>query len=217
MTLRFSQAVYEVVTRLGLNPALKAADVADQALIDVVEGPGQLNRGRALDLGCGAGRNSLYLARNGWQVIGIDLVGHAVELAQCAAVGAAASARFLQGDVTRLGDLHIGDNYDLINDSGCYYGLAESQRDAYAAGVTWVAAPGALLLMAGFTKIPRLIPGISEEDVRRRFTGWHMRETAEVPISEIERHTRIPFRLKAAMKRGSLQILRFALTRVTES
>jgi len=53
-------------------------------------------------------------------------------------------------------------------DSGGYYGLPENRRDAYAQGITRVAAPAAVLLMAGFTKIPGLIPGISEDDLRRR-------------------------------------------------
>lgn len=34
---------------------------------------GRLGRGRALDLGCGAGRNAVPLARDGWDVLAIDL------------------------------------------------------------------------------------------------------------------------------------------------
>jgi SAM-dependent methyltransferase len=34
---------------------------------------GQLERGLAVDIGCGAGRNALPLARMGWEVVGIDL------------------------------------------------------------------------------------------------------------------------------------------------
>ena len=145
------------------------------------------------------------------------MVGRAVDKARAAAVGAAASARFLQGDVTRLSDLDIGDEYDLINDSGCYYGLADDQRDGYVAGVTRVAAPGALLLMAGFTKIPGIIPGINEEDLRRRFTGWELRTSAVVPVSEIQRHTRIPFPLRAGLNSGRFQIFSFELTRTMQS
>ncbi|MGH7735587.1 MAG: class I SAM-dependent methyltransferase, partial [Gemmatimonadales bacterium] len=180
------KVVYEVASRLGLNPSLKAADVPDQRLIDLVEGPDRREPGRALDLGCGGGRNTRYLARHGWDVIGIDMLSASVDKARSAAVGPAASARFLQGDVTRLEDLDIGDHYSLINDSGCYYGLAANQRDRYAIGVTNVAAAGVLLLMAGFTKIPGIIPGISEEDLRSRFTGWDLRTSALVPISEIQ-------------------------------
>jgi SAM-dependent methyltransferase len=209
--------LYEAASRLGLNPSLKASDVPDQWLVDLVEGADHLEPARALDLGCGGGRNTRYLARHGWDAIGIDMLTAAVDNARSAAVGPAASARFVQGDVTRLEELDLGEGYRLINDSGCYYGLAHNRRDAYAAGVTRVAAPGAVLLMAGFTKIPGIVPGISEDDLRRRFLGWRLRTSAVVPVNDIQRHTRIPFPLKAAMNSGWLQILRFELTRTAQS
>jgi SAM-dependent methyltransferase len=207
------RALYEVLSRIGLNPSLAAADVPDGWVVDHVEGEHRLPPGRALDLGCGAGRNTRYLARHGWDATGIDIISQAIDAARSKAVGDAASARFLQGDVTKLGDLDIGDGYTLINDSGCYYGLADHQRDGYAAGVTQIAAPEALLLMAGCTKVPGLIPGISEEDLRRRFSGWELRSSAVVPIEELARHTRIPFPMKAALRSGRLRILHFQLSR----
>jgi SAM-dependent methyltransferase len=211
MNRDFVHLLYEVLTRIGANPSLKGADVADSWLVEHVEGEHRLPPGRALDLGCGAGRNTLYLARRGWEVIGIDLVGRAVDIARARAVGDAANARFLHGDVTRLDGLDIGEAYDLIVDSGCYYGLPDGQRDAYADGVTRVAAPHALLLIAGFTKIRGLIPGICEDDLRRRFPTWTLRATEVVPMQEIARHTRIPLPLKVAMRGGRLQIRRFEL------
>jgi SAM-dependent methyltransferase len=207
------RALYEVLSRIGANPSLTAADVPDVWVVDHVEGEHRLPPGRALDLGCGAGRNARYLARHGWDATGIDMIGTAIDKARSKAVGEAAKARFLQGDVTRLGDLDIGDGYTLINDSGCYYGISDGQRDAYAAGVTQVAAPDALLLMAGCTKVPGLIPGISEEDLRRRFSGWELRSSAVVPIEQLARHTRIPFPMKVGFRSGRLKILRFELTR----
>jgi SAM-dependent methyltransferase len=213
MNGRVVRLVYEVVTRLGFNPALKAADVPDGWLVDLIEGEDRLPPGRALDLGCGAGRNSTYLSRHGWDVIGIDMIAQAVQAARSKAAGAGAKARFIQGDVTRLPELDLGDGYGLIVDSGCYYGLPENQRDAYAQGVTSVAAPAAVLLMAGFTKIPGLIPGISEDDLRRRFGGWEIRSSAIVPAEEIMRHTRIPPPLRIGMRSGRLKIRRFELSR----
>jgi SAM-dependent methyltransferase len=213
MNPRALRVLYEVLAATGLNPALAAADVPDTRLMELVEGANPLPPGRALDLGCGTGRNTLYLARRGWCAVGIDMLGRAIDKARSRAVGAAASARFIQGDVTRLSDLGIGDGYHLIVDSGCYYGLSGSQRAAYAAGVTRVAAPDAMLLMAGFTKIPGVAAGISEDDLRRRFDGWRVAANVQVGVDEIMRHTRIPFPLKAALHSGRLEIRRFELSR----
>ncbi len=41
----------------------------DSALVETL---GLLRPGRALDLGCGEGRNALHLARNGWEVTAVD-------------------------------------------------------------------------------------------------------------------------------------------------
>jgi SAM-dependent methyltransferase len=207
-----SYLLYQALSRIRLNPALNAADVPDTRLIELIEGPHRLEQGRALDLGCGAGRNTLYLARCGWEATGIDMLARAIDKSRSRAVGAAASARFLQGDVSRLGDLDIGENYNLIIDSSCYYGLTGEQRDGFAAGVARVAAPDALLLMAGFTKLPGG-RGINEDDLRRRFPEWEIRTTASVPVDEILRHTRIPLPMKAWMRHGRLQIRRFELSR----
>ncbi|MBV8180497.1 MAG: class I SAM-dependent methyltransferase [Mycobacterium sp.] len=216
MNPRALRVLYEVLAAAGLNPALRAADVPDSRLVELVEGAKPLQPGRALDLGCGTGRNTLYLTRHNWNAVGIDMLGRAIDEARSRAVGAAASARFIQGDVTELSDLGIGDGYNLIVDSGCYYGLPRDQRDAYAAGVTEVAAAGALLLMAGFTKIPGVGAGIGEDDLRRRFDGWHVQANVPVSVGEIIRHTRIPFPLKAGLRSGRLEIRRFELTRIAD-
>ena len=76
-----------------------------------------------------------------------------------------------------------------------------------------VAPEDALLLMAGFTKIPGVAAGIGEDDLRRRFDGWHVETQAQVSADEIMRHTRIPFPLKAGLRSGRLEIRRFELTR----
>jgi SAM-dependent methyltransferase len=216
MNPRALRVLYEVLAAAGLNPALRAADVPDSRLVELVEGATPLQPGRALDLGCGTGRNTVYLARHNWNAVGIDMLGRAIDEARSRAVGAAASAKFIQGDVTELRGLGIGDGYNLIVDSGCYYGLSGDQRDAYAAGVTEVAAAGALLLMAGFTKIPGVGAGIGEDDLRRRFDGWRVQANVPVSAEEIMRHTRVPFPLKAGLRSGRLEIRRFELTRIAK-
>ncbi len=45
------------------------SEIPDPELVNLAE---DLEPGRALDLGCGTGRNSLWLAKKGWLVTGID-------------------------------------------------------------------------------------------------------------------------------------------------
>jgi SAM-dependent methyltransferase len=82
MNPRALRVLYELISAAGLNPALAAPDVADSWLVELVEGANPLQPGRALDLGCGAGRNTLYLARHGWDVVGIDMLGRAIDKAR---------------------------------------------------------------------------------------------------------------------------------------
>jgi SAM-dependent methyltransferase len=107
MNQRALRVLYRVLTAAGLNPARAAADVPDTWLVQLTEGAEALQPGRALDLGCGAGRNALYLASHSWDAVGIDMVGRVIDNASSPAVGAAASAPFIHGDATRLADLGI--------------------------------------------------------------------------------------------------------------
>ncbi len=69
----------------------------DESLVEKV---GSLKPGRALDLGCGPGRNAIWLAGQGWQVTGVD--ASAVGLGQAAhrAAEAGVTAEWLQADLT---------------------------------------------------------------------------------------------------------------------
>lgn len=57
--------------------------------------------GRILDMGCGAGRIALPVARAGGRVVGIDLE-RAMLLQAAAATGETIQAAFVHGDITRL-------------------------------------------------------------------------------------------------------------------
>ena len=56
--------------------------ISPPELVEAVEGVGAMPPGRALDLGCGTGTNCLYMARNGWQAIGVDFAAPAITRAK---------------------------------------------------------------------------------------------------------------------------------------
>lgn len=71
----------------------------------------------ALDLGCGEGADSLWLAGLGWQVVAVDWAGVALERARRAADAAAADVRFVEGDITdaaALAGLSDTGRFDLV-------------------------------------------------------------------------------------------------------
>ncbi len=92
-------------------------------LVALVEGATARPAGRALDLGCGSGTDSMYLARLGWNLTGVDIVPEAVALARRNAAAAGVNVRFVEGDATRLQDLGLGEPFDLIVDFGCMHTL----------------------------------------------------------------------------------------------
>ncbi len=51
--------------------------ISPPELVATIEGANALTPGKALDLGCGTGTNSVYLARHGWAATGVDFVPRA--------------------------------------------------------------------------------------------------------------------------------------------
>jgi SAM-dependent methyltransferase len=57
-------------------------------------------RGRALDLGCGEGRNAIWLAERGWRVTGVDYAEVAIDRARRLASARGVEVSFVEADVT---------------------------------------------------------------------------------------------------------------------
>jgi SAM-dependent methyltransferase len=160
---------------LGFKPW--DSGVTPPELVAVVEGPERLMPGKALDLGCGTGTNSIYLSQHGWETTGVDFVPRAVGMARRKAEAAQASPRLLVGDVTRLSDLGVGADYSLLLDLGCFHSIPDGGRDAYVRGATAAARSGAAFLLFCLVrraKASRLGPrGVEAGEVATRFAaGW---------------------------------------------
>jgi len=182
--LRWYRVVYWLAYRLGLAVWRRPTPLAD--LVALVEGPSALPAGRALDLGCGTGTDAIYLAIHGWDITGVDAVPKALATARRDASAAGVAPRFVQGDVTRLHELGVGEGYALIVDFGRFHTLPEDRRPAYVAGVSEAAAPGATLLLYGFRRPPKAAPmhaGVTTDEVQQRFSGagWELANAERMP------------------------------------
>src|SRR5215470_17153401 len=80
---------------------------------------------RALELGCGTGTNSVWLAQQGFEVTGVDVAPLAVDRAEQRAQAAEVKAQFVVADVFHLPELH--GPFAFFFDRGCYHAV---RRDA---------------------------------------------------------------------------------------
>ncbi|MFF6823118.1 methyltransferase domain-containing protein [Streptomyces longwoodensis] len=117
------------------------ADKPDENLVSALDRGLVPARGRALDLGCGPGRNALYLASRGFAVDAVDLSAAAVSWARERAAGTGADVRFLCGDAFAL-ESELPGPYDLVHDSGCFHHLPPHRRISYLALLERTLAPG---------------------------------------------------------------------------
>jgi SAM-dependent methyltransferase len=102
--------------------------------------------GRVLDVGCGAGTNSLFLARSGFRVSGVDLAPAAISAAQSRASRQDLSVDFRVADALRL---PFGSKeFDGLVDVGCFHTIPIRLRRAYSKELARVTRPGGRYVLA---------------------------------------------------------------------
>ena len=111
--------------------------------------------GTALDLGCGDGRNSLFLATHGFSVDAVDLSQPAVEKLSEIAYR---SGLAISADVLDLRDLiALPDHYDLIVADTVFCHLQSSELRDLTASIVASLRPGGFLYATAFSDCdPRL-------------------------------------------------------------
>jgi SAM-dependent methyltransferase len=125
----------------------------DQHLVEFLRS-GASGRGRALDVGCGTGANALWLAEQGFAVLGIDVAAAAIEKAQAKVAGAELNCRFATADFLRDGV--SGGPFDLVFDRGCFHVFDEAEdRGRFAERVaSLLERDGRWLSLIGSTEGP---------------------------------------------------------------
>lgn len=187
------QLLFKTFYRFGFTPW--DGHPLAKSLRDLVEGDDALPVGAALDVGCGTGDNSIYLAKHGWRVTGVDYVPKAVEKARAKAAADNVDVRFEQADVTDLCSAGIGSQFTLIVDSGCLHGMNDDDRYDYVREVTAAAAPHARLHIVAFVPGSSYgVPGIEPNEVELRLgaAGWTLLTSGSE--SELDHYGKKPAR-----------------------
>jgi cyclopropane fatty-acyl-phospholipid synthase-like methyltransferase len=91
---------------------------------------------RSLELGCGLGVFSQYVAQQGVHATGIDFSSVAIAKAQVRSTGkGGAQPKFLVGDVTHLDILKDTAPFDVSFDVGCFHCLNSEAQKGYVSEV----------------------------------------------------------------------------------
>ena len=154
------RGLYRTLYRFGVTPWDQREIPAPVRSVAAARAPG-----RAVDLGCGTGRQARYLAEQGWTVTAVDFVGTAIARARRDDRYAAVTWRV--ADVTNVSTVdpsgRLAGAVDLILDNGCLHGLAAAERAGWAGTVGTLAAPGATLLIRAARR--RSGPGIGPQGI----------------------------------------------------
>ncbi|MGA8547662.1 MAG: class I SAM-dependent methyltransferase [Mycobacterium sp.] len=171
--------LFRVFYGLGFTPWDGHAN--SPMLQELVEGSNALSPGSALDVGCGTGDASIYLAQHGWHVTGVDFTPKALDAARAKARAADAAVNFVHADVTHLSEAGIDAKFQLIVDNGCLHGMSDTDRDLYVREITAAAARSAHLLIVGAKPGgPVRFLGLDQAEVERRFTpAWTLLSAAD--------------------------------------
>lgn len=109
-------------------------------------------RGRALDVGCGEGAHAVYLAQQGFSVVGLDFVAAALVAARERAERAGVDVELREYNVV---DYEAPSAFDVVLDSGCLHHLPKAKLAAYRARLEGWLAPGGDYVLVHFLHRPR--------------------------------------------------------------
>src|SRR5215212_3089402 len=154
------------------EPYRSRDELDEQPAALLVEAARDLPPGRALDLACGAGRNAIWLASRGWEVVAIDGAAEAIRLVR--ERDARIDARVLDletGDALPFGD----ESFDLV--AILFY----LHRPLFAEAKRLVRRGGIIVAAARMSGSYAIAPG----EMRAQFEGFEVLHEREGEIAEM--------------------------------
>lgn len=125
------------------DPPIELTEIVDNKI---------LSGGNTLDLGCGTGNYSFYLAKHGFTVTGIDFSEKALQIAGERNKALHLPVTFIKADVTKLGSTFSKSQFDFILDYSLLHHLPTSITKQYAKQFTYLLKKGGKLLMVCYSE-----------------------------------------------------------------
>lgn len=136
-----------------------------------------LVHGEVLDIGCGLGDNSIYLAKHGHSVTALDISPTALITARRRAEDAGVSIEFAVADATKLDGYN--DAFDTVIDHSMFHCLSDDAKRSYSEAVHRATRRDATLLLSCFSDAnpadaARRLPVVPERTLRTVLgdAGW---------------------------------------------
>ncbi len=130
----------------------------------------KIKPGNALDIGCGYGEKSRYLASQGFSVIGIDISSKAIEEAQKQTKKV--NPTFLAGDIKKLGAINqiAKKRFALILDILTSHFLNKDEKKHFIVSISRIILPGGYYFLDTYAEGSGL--ATSESEIRRLYEPY---------------------------------------------
>lgn len=134
-----------------------------------------------LDLGCGAGRDAIYLSQLGYNVHGVDFSEEAIRIAIERAKEMKTKTHFQVANVLSLP--FPNESFELISDRACFHHIAHEDRSQYANEVSRTLKSGGYLLLRGsFREEKDSFYAVTEETIKKYFSKEDLTIVKILPI-----------------------------------
>jgi SAM-dependent methyltransferase len=119
--------------------------------------------GRILEIGCGSGENSIWLAKRGYDVSGIDISPVAIDWAVEKCAAQSVQINFCVGDLLHLPDYYDAGFFDAVIDGHCLHCIIGQDRPIVLSGILHALKPGGILHICSMCGDP------TDEDMLKNF------------------------------------------------
>jgi SAM-dependent methyltransferase len=187
-----NRLLYDVLYRFGApwetGPRSELVELVESGRLSPAS-PGP----RAVDLGCGSGANSAFLAEHGFTVTGIDFSPVALARAEQDHGQRLPDVRFVRGDLLAPDVPGVDGPFDLLVDYGTLDDLRPPARRRFAETVVRWSRPGSAFLLwcfygdkralplVSFNGPSRLAAGLAHDEEKQLFGGQFDIEPLQVP------------------------------------